>query len=303
VAGADRVTTAVALAERAHPDGAGTVVVARADAYADALAAAPLAASLDAPVLLTGATGLRAEVAEAVRRLEATEAVLVGGEGALSAQVERDLRALGVGDVRRIAGTNRFDTARRIAGELGGISAYLVEGANADADRGWPDAVALSGLAAVQGRPILLTTRDAVPPETRAALRELGATSVTVVGGTAAISGAVERTLSSLLSVRRVAGATRYDTSAQLAAAAVAAGADASRVWVATGRSWPDALAAGASTGALGVVLLLVDGTDLARSPESAAWLGERAGLDEVVLVGGTGSLSSSVADAIAAFR
>lgn len=37
---------------------AGTVVVARADAYADALAAAPLAGQGGGPVLLTGRDGL-----------------------------------------------------------------------------------------------------------------------------------------------------------------------------------------------------------------------------------------------------
>jgi len=266
-----------------------------------ALAAAPLAASLDAPVLLSGAASLRADVAQAVGALRARAAVLIGGPGALSTQVERDLAAAGVGSVRRIAGTNRFDTARRIAEELGGTSAYVVEGANASGERGWPDAVAVSGLAAMQRRPILLTTRDAVPEETRAALRTLGATQVTVVGGTAAVSSAAEAVLSGLAVVRRIAGSDRYDTSAQLARAALSAGADGAEVWVATGRSWPDALAAGASAGALGIVLLLVDGADPAGSPEATRFLEGRSPLGEVVLVGGTASVSAAVADAIAA--
>jgi len=298
--GDDRIATAVALAHRAHPAGAGTVVVARADQYADALAAAPLAASLDAPVLLTSSTGLRDDVAAAVGELGATSAVLVGGTGALSAQVERDLAAAGVAEVRRIAGTSRFDTARRIAQELGGSHVYVVEGVDASPSRGWPDAVAASGLAALERRPILLTTTESLPAETRDALREIGATAATVVGGTGAVSSAVEDQLSTLVRTDRVAGATRYETSARLASAAVAAGADGSRVLLATGRSWPDALAAGAAAGTTGWVLLLVDGTDLAASPESLAWLAAHD-VAEVVLVGGPSSLSGALGSAVAA--
>lgn len=300
-AGADRVGTSVALAGRAFPTGAGTVVLARTDAYADALAAAPLAATLGGPVLLSPASGLRSDTADAIRRLGADTAVLIGGTGALSTAVERDLAAAGVTDVRRIAGSNRFDTARRIAVEVGGRSAYVVEGVHASAARGWPDAVAVSGLAALQRRPILLTAADALPAETSAALRAMDATDVTVVGGTGAVSDAVQRTLASMVTVRRVAGATRYDTSAKLAALAVAAGGDGAHVWLATGRSWPDALAAGPAAGALGAVLLLVDGSDLAGSPASLAWLDERDPLRRVVLVGGTASLSSGVESSVAA--
>lgn len=293
-AGADRVATSVALADRAFPDGTSRIVIGRSDAYADALAAAPLAASLGAPVVLSPSADLPASVADLVQRLEVDEAVLVGGTGALSARVAEDLRSLGVG-VRRIAGTNRFDTARLIAAEVGGTDVYLVEGANASAARGWPDAVAVSGLAALQERPILLTTSGALPAETAAALQELGTRTVTIVGGTAAVSDAVAAAASELATVRRVWGSTRYDTSTKLAELAVAAGADDGQVWLATGRSFPDALAAGAAAAHAGAVLLLVDGVDLAGSPEPLAWLGERTALREVVLVGGTSTLSAAV--------
>ena len=294
-AGDDRVGTSVALAQRAFPDGADTVVLARSDSFADALAAAPLAATLGGPVLLTPATGIRSDVAAVLRSLGADAAVLIGGTGALSAGVASDLRNAGITDVRRIAGGNRFDTARQIALEVGGTAAYVVEGVSSAAGRGWPDAVAVSGLAALERRPILLTTSGALPAETRDALQALGATDVTIVGGTSAVSDAVRGELASFTDVVRIAGATRYDTSAKLASKAVAAGADGDHVLLATGRSWPDALAAGPAAGALGAVLLLVDGADITGSPAAAAWLDGRPALRQVVLVGGTTSVSTAV--------
>lgn len=67
-AGTDRITTAVAVSARER-DTAQTVVLARFDDYADALAGGPLAVHLDAPLLLTTSDGLSpAAVADACPR-------------------------------------------------------------------------------------------------------------------------------------------------------------------------------------------------------------------------------------------
>src|SRR5689334_987815 len=62
-AGPTRTDTAAAVSAYSYPGGAGTVVLARADAYGDALTAAPLAAALQAPVLLTSVERLDAAAA------------------------------------------------------------------------------------------------------------------------------------------------------------------------------------------------------------------------------------------------
>lgn len=85
--GADRIATAIAISQDAH-ETADTVVLARADQFPDALAGGPLAARLDAPLLLTGRDGLDARVAEEIERLGATGAVLLGGPSALSPAIE-----------------------------------------------------------------------------------------------------------------------------------------------------------------------------------------------------------------------
>jgi putative cell wall-binding protein len=81
-------------AVQGHPDMMGdmadmphTVVLARADVYADALVAAPLARRLSAPILLTGSDGLDARVAQELGRLNAHRVFVMGGTAALSEQV------------------------------------------------------------------------------------------------------------------------------------------------------------------------------------------------------------------------
>ena len=117
---------------------------------------------------------------------------------------------------------------------------------------------------------------------------------MTVVGGTSAVSETWSELDADVGEVRRLAGATRYATSA-VAEEALARGITPAATWIAAGGAFPDALVAGAAAGRRRV-LLLVDGTDLAASPETRDWLA--AILDEVEVIrlaGGTAALSAAV--------
>ena len=302
VAGADRVATAIALANDSAPGASAQVVIARADVYADALAGAPLAGFLGAPLLLTGSSGLDDRVATEVRRLSPARVVLLGGTDALSPQVERDLAASGVTQVDRLAGVDRYGTSAAIAESIGiADTAYVVQGADLPEGRGWADAVSISGLAAFQGAPLLLVAGDSVPAATSAALRQRrddGLQSVTIVGGTSPVSTAVEEQVRQLLgagvTVDRVAGLDRYTTSVKVADRSLAAGVGPRTTFLATGSTFADALAAGpAAANEEGVLLLSRDG-ELPTGGPTADWLRDhQAQIERVVLVGGTAAPGS----------
>ena len=296
VSGPSRIDTAAAVAREAYEE-ASSVVVARADVYADALAGAPLAHKLSAPLLLSDSAALSGAARTEVHRLGATSAVLLGGEAALSPQVEADLRDAGVTEITRVSGPDRFATSAAIAMRVGGTHAYVAKGIDADPRQGFADALAAAPLAAAAGRPILLTTTDSLPDATAAAVEALGVDAVTILGGRGAVSDEVEQELRATgVQTGRLAGATRYDTAAAVAAAAVAAGADPARPWVATGEAFPDALSAGPATAADGGVLVLVHGGDLASSPATRAFLAEHAANTEVLrIVGGRQAITPAV--------
>jgi putative cell wall-binding protein len=305
-AGTDRVATAIALSEAIHHmtgDMAGqprTVILARADDYADALVAAPLAARLSAPILLTGRDALDPRVAAELHRLLANRVILMGGTAALSDAVTAQVGALGIGDVGRVAGTNRFDTAARVARMMGGSQAYLVEGTHADPNRGWPDAVAVSGLAAAQLRPILLTVHGALPTETAAAIQHLGVRNLSIVGGTAAVSDAVAQRARQLSPhVERLSGPDRYATAAVVAERSVFNVMDPHTLWVVTGGNWPDALTAGAAAGTQGGIVLMVPGWRDTLEGATADWhAGRYHPTDRVKVAGGLAAVSPGVAAA-----
>ena len=90
-AGGSRIDTAIEISQEVfEPDQVDTVVLARADVYADALSAAPIAGSHAAPLLLTSSANLDAATAEEIQRLGVDTIYLMGGESALAAQVDAE---------------------------------------------------------------------------------------------------------------------------------------------------------------------------------------------------------------------
>jgi putative cell wall-binding protein len=281
VAGTTRIDTAVA-ASRAGFARADRAVLASAAVFADALAAAPLAAAVGGPLLLTGRR-LPPQVLGELQRLGAHEVIIVGAFGAVPTVVQSELVAAGL-QVRRLAGENRYDTAAVIARAVTDRGLVAVDAAHVDQVRigdgdltlvtvggeqvreaivanggAFPDALAAAPLAAAQGLPILLVERDRIPPDAAQALAELGIDRTLVIGGTAAVSDAV---LAALPAPTRVAGPERYATALAVAELALTRGLPGTTVGVATGRDFPDALAAGPVVGLAEGPLLLVDGTN-----------------------------------------
>jgi putative cell wall-binding protein len=301
VAGQTRIHTAVEVSRHAFPV-AAAVVIARADLYPDALAGAPLAYHLGGPILLTDRDELPPIVLAEIRRLQAHQAVVLGGQAAVGAAVEEALVQAGL-QVTRVAGSDRFATAAEIARLLPAQPrAFLVEGAHVDPARGWPDALAVAPWAARAGAPVLLAIRDRLPPPTAALLQEPGFGRVTLVGGTAALGDDVADAVRALgVDVDRVAGPDRYRTSLAVAdAAAVEGRGGRGETWLATGLAFPDALTAAPAVALARGQLLLIHG----GRPAGAHATLERVRRDRpqirfLYLVGGPAAISEPVETAV----
>lgn len=306
IEGADRYRTAIEMSRQAFPDGANCVVVATATNWPDALGGAALAAAKDGPILLTMPSMLPAAVAEEIERLGATEAVVLGGESAVNGPVHDTLvDMMGAGNVSRIGGSSRYETAQLIAeavvdeagSEYDG-TAFVATGAN------FPDALAASPLAAAQSWPLYLVPASGISAATQASMDDAGVTDVILLGGTAAVSSDIENALKSAHGashVTRLEGLNRFDTAAIVAAYGVEhAGLSYNGLAIATGENFPDALAGGVLQGRAGSVMLLTRKAFL--SAETAAVIEANTHvISEVRFLGGTGAVSQDVRDAVLA--
>jgi putative cell wall-binding protein len=309
VAGEDAVATGVALSADAF-ESAETAVIARADVFADALAASALAAEVDGPVLLTEQDRLDEAVGDELERLGVREVYLLGGEAALSAEVERDLRERDL-DVTRLSGPTRFETAVAIADEVTTLSgpvdqAIVALGARPSGGDAFPDALAAGNLAATGRAPILLTLPDQLPSATAEALHDLLDVNarVFITGGTAAVSAAVERELrGDGFDVARLSGPSRYDTAVAVVEEARRQGADVDPTVLASGDVFTDALVAGPVAHRRGGVMLLVAPESLEDSPATGSFLEANAAEIDDVVVAGTDISDDVVAEVQARIR
>lgn len=253
LSGRDRYRTAVE-ASKAHWDRSSTVVLATGEKWVDAMTAAGLAGSCDAPVLLTRSGRLPAPVLTEMRRLGAWRVIVVGGRRAVSDTVVASLPETWT--VQRIQGRNRYETAANVAREVvrrEGASFNLevvVVGGEASAD-----AAAAAPVAFSRKMPVLLVEPDSVPAATREFLDEVKPGRALVLGGTSIVSRSVTRSLR--IPCTRIAGRDRYATAAALAERAAGEGwADLEVVGVCNGAAWSDAVAGGAAVGRAGGVML-----------------------------------------------
>jgi putative cell wall-binding protein len=206
--------------------------------------------------------------------------------------------ATGAFAFERIAGENRYASAAELAED----SFPASSGAIVATGESFPDALAASFIAGYVNAPILLVERTRVPEETAATLAELEVKEIVILGGTAAVSEAVETQLKETYEVVRLFGQDRFATAANVALAINPGDIgeiDGKRTAFLTyGYGFADAMAVGPLAFA-GRLPILLNGSGGLGTPARVAI--ERLEIEHVVLVGGSGVLSDAAREEIEA--
>jgi Tol biopolymer transport system component/putative cell wall-binding protein len=203
--GPDRYATADLIAraveDRVGDAYDGTCFVATGSNFPDALAGSPLAAAGPWPILLAPATGMTPASLATMDDIGATDVLVLGGTGVVSQAIEDGLAAHVTGDVTRLAGPTRYETAVAVATH-GVEDAFLRwnEVALATGEN-FPDALAGGPLQGRSGSVMLLTHTATLTPSTSTALDEHKDAIATVrfLGGAGAVSQAVRDQVSQVL--------------------------------------------------------------------------------------------------------
>jgi len=271
--GDNRYKTAIEIS-KSHWDTSEYVVLSRADEYADALAGTNLAVALEAPLLLTQTSRLNQDTLIEIKRLDTKKVMLLGGESAISENVENALHDEGI-KTERIAGPNRYETSIAIAeyvadfrGESSIEKAFLVSGVN------FPDALSIAPEAARKGYPILLTNGQRFHQTVENFINEYNVSEITAIGGPSVVNESITEDLGH----QRIYGSNRYLSALAVAKAFETGG---NSVLVATGLNFPDALSAGVLGALTDQNIILVNARRL--SPELETYLSDM----ELVVIGG----------------
>lgn len=246
IVGSDRYDTAILVSQKAYPGGAATVFLVKGDNFPDALAAAPLAAAYDGPVILTPTSGLTDAVRYELTRLGPTKVFFIGLPVAVRNQVSALLPGI---PIVSVVGTDRYHTAAMLADELNTKNGGVPQVVLASGDK-FPDALSVAPLAAAKGWAILLTPQAGpLPVVTSQKIQALGVTKALVVG-----TYVKPLPPSQVVSI---VGTDRYNTCARICDYAVSQGLSLELTAVATGENYPDALVVGPYLAkSMGILLL-----------------------------------------------
>jgi len=215
------------------------------------------------------------------------------GEPYSFGEVFIDARKIGTD---RLAGADRYATAAAVAEfgwpDGGGGTVFVVNGQT------FPDA--LSAGAATTNGVLLTVQRDSIPTATQQQLTRIQPDRIVVVGGTSVVSNTVLTALRAYVvdpldtsRVIRIAGSSRYETSRAVIQSTYGFGGSPAHIFLATGRSFPDALSSVPAAISIGGAVLLVDGSAASLDAATVSLL-QTAGAP-VTIVGGTGAVSAGI--------
>ena len=190
--------------------------------------------------------------------------------------------------IERVAGADRYESAVAVSRYAFAAApvVFLASGEN------FPDGLSASAAAAQMGGPLLLSTRLSIPPSVVAELNRLHPARVIVAGGPAAIDDSVVAALTNRgYATQRVFGADRYATSAAIARLAFPS---CSTAFIASGRSFVDALSLSATAAGSASPLLLVDGLSHSLGAPAESVIAD-LGCTDAKIAGGTAAVSPAI--------
>ncbi|MDI0266599.1 cell wall-binding repeat-containing protein [Clostridioides difficile] len=220
VIGANRFDTAKKISSVGNwnAESSDTVVLVNGNAIADGITATPLASSYNSTILLTNTDKLPSETIEQMKLLAPKTVILIGGENAISSKLEQEIKTTFNTETKRIAGQDRYQTATKIATELGSReeikTAYMVSGS------GEADALSIASKAGEEKQPIILVKKDGITEESYAWLTERKLENAYFIGGPSAINDSTIAKMNEIttedVSGNRIYGNSRVDTNAKV---------------------------------------------------------------------------------------
>lgn len=304
VSGQDRVGTAIEVSKKLHKDGFAddheykTVILSTGYNFPDSLSAGPLASAIDAPILPVGSNGkLSKEVLDEIKRLGAENVYILGGEGVVSADVFAQLNSISINssDIERLETDgmlNRYGTNLAIVSKLQELG-FKGNGVFVATGKNFADALSAAAIAGANDMPIVLTDGKDLSAEAKAILED---EKVYVLGGKSAVpENVVAQAKKVAVDVKVLSGVNRYGT---LAAILGEFATSTDKLYVASGKNFPDALSAAPLVTDNAGLLLLTDPNGLPKEVDAflTKYLYQNK-ISSVTVLGGKGAVGEGARD------
>lgn len=161
----------------------------------------------------------------------------------------------GAPEVERLSGLNRYETSAKIAQVGWSTSQNVILATGED----YPDALCAAPLATHLNAPVLLTGKDSLSSETENEIDRLGVKTSYIIGGLGVVSMNVQKQLQAKnIHVDRLYGENRFQTSTWVANQMNDPKTPLSKIFLATGYDFADAVIASSYAAKKGIPIVLV---------------------------------------------
>ncbi|MHC6178506.1 cell wall-binding repeat-containing protein [Clostridium sp. JNZ X4-2] len=295
LAGLDRKETAMKIADNyLGKNKANNIIVANGYNYADALAGAPLARQLKAPILLVGGYEDSQDVLNYIESHLAGngKVTILGGSAVVPDSFKNWFIANGVSssNITRYGGNDRYETASKIEGAITTPTTdpiFIASGEN------FPDALSASPIASSRGYRIFLTRDNEESSYLSDYLTKNKPSKVYILGGTGSVSTEQENNIASQVgnknNIKRLGGTTRFDTSNSIAEEFKDG---ATNAIIVNGDDYPDAISGSIIADKTPSITLLTPSYNISGIE---TFLGNNVGIKDGLLLGGEKVLSESL--------
>ncbi len=296
LSGQNRIETAVKIAEELNSSTVNNVVISTGNDFPEALVGSVLAKKYNAPMLLVNkwVNDSKPTLDYIKNHLSQSGTVYVlGDESSVNSEIVQAIKLLGFTNIKRIDGSNKYDTNKAINGEINtpkGTPIVIATG------KVFADALSISSVAALKGYPIVLTDNNNLPFESEETIKSIQPSKVFIIGGASAVSDSVKDKVKSITSLSdsniiRLQGNDRYETSLNIAKYF---NLDSDATTFATGENFPDALAGSVLAAKLNAPIILV-GNDVAKQKEYI----DTKKATNILIFGGTSVVKDSIENAL----
>lgn len=268
IAGKDRIATSIEISKSMFNE-SDNVVLASGYNFADALSAGQLAAALNAPLILSK-DQLDNRTTDEIAKLKPKNIYIVGGETALSSNIEESVKAV-VNDINieRLKGNDRYETSVKVMEKTKEFvdAEYLLIASG----KNFPDALSATSFMADHKALMVLSDGNSYP---KSDLKEI------------AIGGVNQLPLNGFTG-ERIAGNDRYQTALAIARRSFENNENAI---LANSKVFADSLSAVSVAKNYKAPIILTDNENLTQSTKSYL-----ENMNSVTIIGGEKSVSSNI--------
>lgn len=288
--GINRYSTALNIAREFKGGPLDNVIIGTGLDFPDSLSGSNLSAQYNAPILLVNNTVKASkDTLDYIKNnlKKDGKVFILGGTGVVSDDFVQELMKSGYTNFERLGGINRYETNRIINNKLENSPAVIIASGN-----DFADALSASGVSGIGGMPIYLANKGELDINTQNDIKRINPSKIYIVGGTGVVSTNTENLLKGITpDVTRLGGATRYETSLEVAKHFKL---DTKSAIIATALDFPDALTGSALAIKENAPIILVN-KDVTKQKEYL----DSTKITDLYILGGDGVITNSVVDSL----